>query len=36
LQARFGTFVSYIFYQQPQYIPHFLPAAWRGRSTSIA
>jgi hypothetical protein len=32
LQARFETFVSYVFYQQPQHIPTFLPAGWRGRS----
>lgn len=28
-QARFGTYVRYVFYQQPQVMPAFLPAAWR-------
>ena len=31
-QARFGTFMSYIFHQQPKEIPAFLPAGWKGRS----
>jgi len=36
-QAHFGTFVQYIFNQQPQVMPGFLPQAWRnglGRSGS--
>jgi hypothetical protein len=33
-EARFGTFMSYIFHQQPQEIPSFLPTNWRGRFAS--
>jgi hypothetical protein len=32
VQARFGTFISYVFYQQPQEIPSFLPDGWAGRA----
>jgi hypothetical protein len=31
-QARFGTFMSYIFHLQPEKIPSFLPVGWKGRS----
>jgi Holliday junction resolvase len=31
-QAYFGTFMSYIFHQQPQITPSFLPGGWAGRS----
>lgn len=31
-QARFGTFLRYIFHQQPQEIPSFIPATWKGRA----
>ncbi len=31
-EARFGTFINYIFFQQPQEIPSFLPAGWANRS----
>ncbi|MEW5423917.1 hypothetical protein [Amorphus sp. 3PC139-8] len=31
-QAHFGTFTSYIFYQQPQIMPSLLPDGWAGRS----
>lgn len=29
-QSRFGTFVSYIFHQQPQNMPSVIPATWEG------
>ena len=28
-QARFGTFVQYVFHQQPQIMPPFVPQNWR-------
>ncbi|WP_037424796.1 hypothetical protein [Sinorhizobium sp. CCBAU 05631] len=30
-KAHFGSFMSYIFYQQPQKLPAFLPHGWSGR-----
>lgn len=32
-QAHFGTFVQYIFHQQPQIMPDFLPNKWRATAT---
>jgi hypothetical protein len=29
-QARFGTFMQYIFLQQPRQVPDFLPSTWKG------
>ncbi len=29
-QARFGSFVQYVFHQQPQIMPSFVPKNWRG------
>ena len=32
-QAQFGTFIQYIFHQQPQTRPGFLPEGWRANDT---
>jgi len=35
-QARFGTFVEYVFHQQPQIMPNFVPKNWQGRLITSA
>lgn len=35
-EARFGTFVQYIFHQQPQTMPSFVPTKWQGRQVPRA
>lgn len=35
-EARFGTFVQYVFHQQPQTMPSFVPKKWHGREVRAA
>jgi Holliday junction resolvase len=33
-QAHFGSFMQYIFHQQPRQVPDFLPSTWKGRDSA--